>query len=170
MVLPDCTPMGERRHALPGSALVGHAFVRGMPERHVDRLAAVARYEDVPAGHRFFEEGKSADRFWLIQAGRVCLDLRVPGRGTVIVESLGRGTVLGWSWLFPPYEWRFGAVAAEPVRAIMLDARAVREMCAEDPALGYELTRRFTAIMLDRLQNTRMRLLDLYGAPSGRDV
>ncbi|GAB3975547.1 cyclic nucleotide-binding domain-containing protein [Actinoallomurus acanthiterrae] len=162
--------MGERPHALPGSALTCHAFVRDMPEHHIARLASVACYEDVPAGHRFFEEGGSADRFWLIQAGRVALDLHIPGRGTVIVESLGRGTVLGWSWLFPPYEWRFGAVAAEPVRAIRLDARAVREMCAKDPALGYELTRRFTAVMLDRLQNTRMRLLDLYGAPLGREV
>lgn len=162
--------MDRRPNALPGSALAGHSFVRGMPERHVDRLAVVARYEDVPAGHRFFEEGARADRFWLIQAGRVSLDLHIPGRGTVLVETLGRGTVLGWSWLFPPYQWRFGALAAEPVRAIMLDARAVRAMCAEDPDFGYELTRRFTAVMLDRLQNTRIRLLDLYAAPLGRDV
>lgn len=153
---------------LPASALAGHEFFRGMPARHVDRLVKVADYEDVPARHRFFEEGGRADRFWVIQAGRVMLDLHVPGRGTVIVESLGRGTVLGWSWLFPPYEWRFGAVAADPVRAIVLDAKAVRVMCTDDPALGYELTRRFTAIMLDRLQNTRMRLLDLYAAPLGR--
>jgi CRP-like cAMP-binding protein len=157
--------MGERTTALPRTALAGHAFVRGMPAAQVDMLAAVARYVEVPAGHRFFEEGRKADRFWLIQAGRVIIDLHVPGRGTVIVETLGRGAVLGWSWLFPPYAWRFGARAAEPVRAIALDARAVREMCGEDPALGYELTRRFAAVMLDRLQNIRMRLLDLCGAP-----
>ncbi|GAA0319916.1 cyclic nucleotide-binding domain-containing protein [Actinoallomurus spadix] len=161
--------MGERTTAVPRSALAAHAFARGLPEDQVDRLAEVARYVQVPAGHRLFEEGRSADRFWLIQAGRVTLDLHIPGRGPVIVETLGRGTVLGWSWLFPPYAWRFGALAAEPVRAIALDARAVRVMCAEDPALGYELTRRFAAVMLDRLQNTRMRLLDLYGAPWGRD-
>jgi CRP-like cAMP-binding protein len=95
------------------------------------------------------------------------LDLHVPGRGDVIIESLDPGTVLGWSWLFPPYDWRFGASAAEPVRAIVLDAADVRVMCATDPALGYELTRRFTAVMLDRLQNTRLRLLDLYGVPAG---
>jgi CRP/FNR family transcriptional regulator, cyclic AMP receptor protein len=145
---------------LPGTALTAHEFFRGMPVRHVDMLARTAHYADVPAGHRFFEEGGRADRFWLIQAGRITLDLRVPGRGTVVIETLGRGTVLGWSWLFPPYEWRFGAVAAEPVRAIVLDGRTVRALCVTDPALGFELTRRFTAIMLDRLQNTRMRLID----------
>lgn len=149
------------------SMLADHEFFQGMAPGHLDRLAAVARHEDVPAGHRFFEEGEPADRFWLIQAGRVVLDLHVPGRGGLIIESLGHGTVLGWSWLFPPYEWRFGAVAVESVGAFVFDAEAVRMMCAADTALGYELTRRFAAIMLDRLQNTRVRLLDLYGAPVG---
>lgn len=149
------------------SVFSGYEFFRGMPAGHLDRLAVAARYEDVPAGHRFFDEGEPADRFWLIRAGRVVLDLHVPGRGGLIIESLGPGTILGWSWLFPPHEWRFGAVAVEPVHAIVLDAEAVRIMCAADPALGYELTRRFAAIMLDRLQNTRLRLLDLYGTPVG---
>ena len=149
------------------SALASHEFLREMSSPHLARLATVAHLDDVLAGHRFFEEGQHADRFWLLQEGRVMLDLHVPGRGDVIIESLGPGTVLGWSWLFPPYHWRFGASAAEPVRAIVLDAPAVRVMCATDPALGYELTRRFTAVMLDRLQNTRLRLLDLYGVPAG---
>lgn len=147
--------------------LAGHEFFRQMPARHLDRLAGAAHRADLPAGHRFFEEGGPADRFWLIEAGRVTLDLHVPGSGDLIIESLGRGAVLGWSWLFPPYEWRFGAVAVESVQAIAFDAGAVRAACAVDTALGYELTRRFAAVMLDRLQNTRLRLLDLYGAPAG---
>jgi CRP-like cAMP-binding protein len=152
---------------LPAPVLADHEFFRGMPAGHLDRLADVARSDDLPAGHRLFDEGGPADRFWLIWSGRVVLDLHVPGRGDLIIESLGPGAVLGWSWLFPPYEWRFGAVATEPVRAIVFDAAAVRIRCADDPVLGYELTRRFAAVMLDRLQNTRMRLLDLYGAPAG---
>ncbi len=150
-----------------GSVLSGHAFFHGMPACRLDRLTAVAQREDRPAGYRFFEEGGRADRFWLIQAGRVALDLYVPGRGSVIIETLGSGTVLGWSWLFSPYEWRFGAGVSEPVQTIVFDGRSVRIMCADDPAFGYELTRRFAAIMLDRLQNTRLRLLDLYGTPTG---
>ena len=151
----------------PAAVLRGHGFFAGMPARHLARLADVARWDGYPAGHRLFEEGGPARRFWLIHSGRVTLDLHVPGRGTLVIESLEPGTVLGWSWLFPPYEWRFGALAAEPFRGLVFDAGAVRSRCAADPALGYELTRRFAAIMLDRLQNTRMRLLDLYGAPAG---
>lgn len=151
----------------PRAAIADHDFFFGMSAGHLDRLAFAALRQNVLAGHRFFEEGEPADRFWLIHAGRVLLDLHVPGRGDLTIESLGPGTVLGWSWLFPPYEWRFGAVAVEPVGAIVFDGRAVRVMCRADPALGYELLNRFAAIMLDRLQNTRMRLLDLYGAPAG---
>lgn len=151
---------------LPAPVLTGHEFFAGMSARHLDRLAAVAGHDHFTAGGRIFEEGRPADRFWLIRSGRVALDLHVPGRGGLIVESLEPGTVLGWSWLFPPYEWRFGAAAVEAVRAVVFDAAAVRALCAGDPSLGYELTRRFAAIMLDRLQNTRMRLLDLYGTPS----
>jgi CRP/FNR family transcriptional regulator, cyclic AMP receptor protein len=153
---------------MSGAILSGHEFFHGMPASQLDRLAKIAHYVEVPARQRFFEEGQRADRFWLIETGRVAIDLHVPGRGTVIIESLGPGSVLGWSWLFPPYEWRFGAAAVDPVRAMVLDGRAVRSLCAMDPSMGYDLTRRFAAVMLERLQSTRVRLLDLYAAPMER--
>lgn len=146
---------------MSGTNLADQEFFRGMSASQLDRLARVAHHEHVPARRRFFEEGQRADRFWLIRSGQVALDLHVPGRGTMIVETLGPGAVLGWSWLFPPYEWRFGAVAAEPVEAIVLDGRAVRSLSVMDPSLGHELTRRFAAVMLDRLYHSRLRLLGL---------
>lgn len=150
------------------NALGGHQFLRGMRTEHLERLAAVARYENLPAGHRLFDEGRRADRFWLIQTGQIAIDARVPGRGGVRIQTLAGGTVLGWSWLFPPHRWRFGAVATTPVHTISLDAPAVRKLCDADPELGYELHRRFSAILLDRLQNTRMRLVDVHATSAER--
>ena len=92
----------------------------------------------------------------------VALEVFTPTRGPVVIETLGPGEVLGWSWLFPPYRWHFDAQAVEPVRAVALDGGCLRGKCEEDPRLGYELTRRFAAIMMDRLQATRLRLLDVY--------
>jgi hypothetical protein len=89
--------------------------------------------------------------------------MHLPGRGDVVVETLGPGTVVGWSWLFPPYTWHFGAVAVEETQAIEFDARGVLNLCEREPALGYDLSIRFMAVLLDRLQATRVRLLDLYG-------
>jgi CRP/FNR family cyclic AMP-dependent transcriptional regulator len=141
-------------------AIGTHLFLRGLHHDHLTQLAAVSRHVTVPVGQRIFEEGAAADRFWLIEAGQVALDAMVPGNGRVIIEMLGRGDVLGLSWLLTPHQWRFGAVATQPMQAFEFDARAVRAACDGDPALGYELSRRFSVVMLRRLQATRARLLD----------
>jgi CRP-like cAMP-binding protein len=145
--------------------LAGHQFTRGMPEDYIAALAGAARRIKVPARHRLFEEGGTADRFWLIQAGRVALEMHVPGRGQVVIEALGMGDVIGWSWLYPPYQWRLGAVAMQPTQGFEIDGAKVREMCAADPAFGYELTSRFLVVVVHRLQATRSRLLDLDARP-----
>jgi CRP/FNR family cyclic AMP-dependent transcriptional regulator len=141
--------------------LAGHPFLHGMSRQQLDRLALWARRSSFHAGTRIFSEGGVADRFWLIRDGRVDLDTDVPGRGRLVVETLGGGTVLGWSWLFPPYRWHFGATAVEPTLTVELDGKGIYRLCAEDPALGYELHRRFVRVVVERMQATRSRLLDL---------
>ncbi|MET9315789.1 cyclic nucleotide-binding domain-containing protein [Kribbella sp. NPDC003505] len=117
-------------------------------------------YDD---GDRLFEEGGPAGYCWLIRHGRVALDTAVPGRGHVVVQTLGPGDLLGWSWLVPPYRWHFGARAIGAVQATAFDAARLRALADQDPRLGYALTRQLLAVVLDRLQTTRARLLDLYG-------
>jgi CRP/FNR family transcriptional regulator, cyclic AMP receptor protein len=144
-----------------GPALAGHQFTHGMAEDHIAALAGVASHVRLPARHRLFDEGGTADRFWLIQAGQVALDMNVPGRGMVVIETLGMGDVVGWSWLYSPFQWKLGAVTTRPTQAFEVDGRAVREMCAADPGLGFELTRQLLAVVVHRLQVTRTRLLDI---------
>ena len=141
------------------SAMAAHSFLRGMQPRHLDTLAAGASDVMFPAGHRIFETGGYADRFWLIRSGHVALDLNVPGEGPLVIEDIGMGALLGCSWQFPPYLWAFGAVTISPCEAFEFDAPAVRACCAADPVLGYELTQRLTRALAGRLQATRMRLL-----------
>jgi CRP/FNR family transcriptional regulator, cyclic AMP receptor protein len=144
--------------------LSGHAFLRGMPDSYVAVLARACRTVPVTAGHRFFEEGDTASRFWLITSGHVALDVHVPGRSRLLVETLGTGDLLGLSWLAPPYEWRFGAVAVAETITFELNAAAVRAACEADPSLGYELLRRVMSAASSRLQAARIRMLDLYAA------
>jgi len=145
--------------AITSAALAGHPFLRGMPREQLDALAIAATDVAFPGRHPIFEEGGHASRFWLIQSGRVLLNLHVPGQGPMVIESVCMGQLLGWSWLFPPFRWAFGAVADGPVRAFEFDAAAVRARCAQDPALGYELTRRLAEVVARRLEATRRRLL-----------
>lgn len=140
-------------------ALAGHPFLRGMPPGQLDALAAAASDVTFPAGHRVFEEGGFAGKFWLIQSGHVALDVHVPGSGRVIIDSIGIGDLLGCSWLFPPYRWAFGAVCAGPLEAFEFDAAAVRAQCAADPLFRSELTLRLLRVLARRLQSTRTRLI-----------
>ena len=145
------------------AALAAHPFLHGMSRDQLAVLAGSARDVCFPARHRLFEDGGSAARFWLIQSGHVSLDIHVPGEGPVVIETIGMGELLGWSWLFPPYRWAFGAVAAAPVEAFEFDAPAVRERCAADPDLGYELSQRITRVLAKRLLATRIRLIGRSG-------
>jgi CRP/FNR family transcriptional regulator, cyclic AMP receptor protein len=147
------------------ASIVGaHQFLRTMPPGYAERLAALAKHVSYPAGYRLFEEGTPARKFWLIDAGQVALDARKPGDGAVIIERLGRGDLLGLSWLQPPYQWQYGAVTTQPMQAFEFDAVAVREACAQDAAFGYELMVRAMAVAAHRLQATRARLLESRGA------
>jgi CRP/FNR family transcriptional regulator, cyclic AMP receptor protein len=148
------------------SALGTQPFLRGLPPGQLAILAGLCRHVTVPPGQRLFEEDSRATCFWLIDAGQVALDVRIPGQGQVQIERLGRNDVIGLSWMLPPYQWRFGAVSTQRMQAFEFDAPATRAACDADPALGYELTRRFSAIIVHRLQATRLRLLEACSAPA----
>jgi len=146
--------------------LSGHPFLHGMRYDHLVVLAGAARDVTFPARHRLFEDGGSATRFWLIQSGHVALDLYVPGQSRMKIDTIGMGELLGWSWLFPPYRWAFGAVAARQTEAFEFDARMVRACCQADPELGYDLTQRLARVLAKRLQATRVRLITASGLPA----
>lgn len=145
-----------------------HAFLRGLAPGQLALLAETASDVCVPAGFRFFEEGGRAAQLWLISRGHVALDLAVPGRRSLIVETVGAGEVIGLSWLTPAREWQFGAEAVENATAFELDAAAIGALLDSDPALGYQLVRRLMTVAVTRLQATRIRLLDLYATAGQR--
>ena len=144
--------------------LAGHPFFKDMSPEYVQTLVGCASNVRFADGESIIREGDQADRFFLNRAGRVAIDLHVPGRGSVTVQTIGEGEVLGWSWLVAPYIWRFDARAMELTRAIALDGKCLRGKCDEDPRLGYDLLKRFAYVMTERLQATRLQLLDMYGA------
>jgi CRP/FNR family cyclic AMP-dependent transcriptional regulator len=137
-------------------------FLTGLTDWQLECLARRAQRAIFHAGKRIFHEGDPADRLWLIIDGRVNVDTHLPHRGDVVVETLDSGSVLGWSWLFPPYRWHFGAVAVETTRAVALDGPDLRDMCQRDPMLGYQLTQGLMQVVVERLQATRRRLIEVY--------
>jgi CRP-like cAMP-binding protein len=144
--------------------LAEHPFLRGMSEDYLQLITGCAKNVKFEAGEVIFREGGDADRFYLIRHGWIALEVFTPERGSNPILSLGAGDVIGWSWLIPPYKWRFDARAIEQTRAIALDGKCLRGKCDDDPRLGYELLKRISAIIADRLHATRLQMLDVYGA------
>jgi CRP-like cAMP-binding protein len=140
-----------------------HPFFGGMEEPYLQLFVDCASNVRFNAGEMIFREGEEANTFYLIRHGRVALETSAPQRGSVIIETLGEGNVLGWSWLVAPFRWRFDARAMEPIRAIALDGRCLRGRSEEDHDLGYELMKRCAQVMEQRLQAARLQLLDVYG-------
>ena len=143
--------------------LVAHPFFAGLESSSIQGLAGLASSAHYERGKYFFHEGEQATHFYLINEGKVALETFAGERGAITIETIEAGEVLGWSSLFPPYRWHFGARVVEPTRAIVLEGAGLRARCDEDHHFGYELTKRIAQIMMQRLQATRLQLLDLYG-------
>jgi CRP/FNR family transcriptional regulator, cyclic AMP receptor protein len=140
-----------------------HPFFEGLDSNYLQTLTGCASNVRFPSGQMIFKEGEEANQFFLVREGRVAIEVFVEARGPVTIQTLSAGEILGWSWLVPPYHWRFDARAVDEVRALALDGKCLREKCETDPRLGYELLRRFALVITRRLEATRIQLLDVYG-------
>jgi CRP-like cAMP-binding protein len=149
-------------------ALTGHPLFAGLSGTELELIAPAARPVRLGARERLLREGDPARGCWLIHSGCIALDLAIPGRGQVVVQTLGRGDVLGWSWLVPPYRWQFGAVTVQPTTMTELDTEQLRALAEQDPRFGYTLMLALFESLAHRLQATRARLLDLYRIPDGQ--
>lgn len=140
----------------------------GLPEAMLAEVAACGSLGGVPEGTALFRAGEQADTFHVIRRGRVAIEIAVPGRGAIVIATRGPGDAVGWSWLFPPFRWHFDAVATVGTRLVTLDGACLRGKCEGDPALGYQLMRRFAQLAVDDLQGTRLQVLDVYGSVAAR--
>ncbi|GAA3290854.1 cyclic nucleotide-binding domain-containing protein [Streptomyces cinereospinus] len=137
-------------------------LLTALPPPQRQRLMTLAREVSFPEDTRIFEAGGAANRFWVIRSGAVSLHQQVTPVRRVTVASLGAGDLLGWSWLFPPHQWDFGAEAFSPVRAYEFEAQPVLALCEQDPQLGMSLVRIVAEILAHRLEMTRGQLMEQY--------
>jgi CRP-like cAMP-binding protein len=135
----------------------------GMAAARLELIAGCAANRVFESGEYLLREGEQADVFYAIRQGHVALETYVPQRGALTLETLQDGDLVGWSWLIPPYRTVFDARASGRVHTVAFDGRCLRGKCEEDHSLGYDLLTRFVAVIVERLQATRLQLLDVYG-------
>jgi len=157
---PTKTKQAEHETMLTRVAL--HPFLAGMNPRPLALLTDCAIPVEFKKGQTILREGEMANRFYLIESGKVVLESGEGFGDPVIIETIGAGDLLGWSWMFPPYVWHFTARAVEPTTAIFFYGTILREYCERDDSLGYELFKRITPVMLKRLQGARRKMLSLH--------
>lgn len=144
--------------------LYDHPFLSGLKPEHMKLLgegASLQRYEE---DEYLFHEHEDAEHFFLIMEGGVALKIQMPPLGPVPIETIHAGQALGWSWLVPPYKWHFDARAFSPVSAVVLKADRLRRLFDDMPELGYVMLQRINRVLAERLQATRLQLMDVYQA------
>jgi CRP/FNR family transcriptional regulator, cyclic AMP receptor protein len=135
---------------LTEGCLKPHPFLQGCTTEFLNHLEEFVTEVNFAEGETILREGQYADRFYLICEGKVSVECGCNGRRGVTIQILGPGDSLGWSWLYPPFEWHFTARALEPCRAVELNAASLLIRAEEDPAFGYELMKRISKHFIER--------------------
>ena len=144
---------------LTEGCLKPHSFMHGAKPEFLNHFEEFAKDVTFSKGETILREGEYADRFYLICEGSVSLETDSNGGPSITIQTLGAGNLLGWSWLYPPFEWHFTARALEPCKAVELNAASLLIRAEEDPAFGYDLMKRISKHLVQRLQATRKRMI-----------
>lgn len=142
--------------------LAQHPFFAGLPGHYLTLLSSHATVQQFGAQQRVFKQDTDADQFFIVQKGKVTLEIPAISGEPLTIQTVSDGQLLGWSWLIPPYRWLFDARAVVPSTIVMLDGRKLRTACDDDPKLGYDLLRRFAVLMAERLSASRLAVIKQY--------
>ena len=142
--------------------IAGHDFLKGLKQSFLDKITDCASTADFSAGKHIFQLHEKAENFYLLTKGRVAVGLDSAEKGSLLVETLDAGDVLGWSWLVPPHQWRFNAVAISATQAVVVNGEKLRALCEKDFEFGYEIMKRFSNVIAERLEMANLQILDLY--------
>jgi CRP/FNR family transcriptional regulator, cyclic AMP receptor protein len=154
---------------LTEGCLKPHPFLDGCSREFLNHLEEFSMEATFAPGEIILREGDYADRFYLICQGKVALETGTNGNPRITLQILGPGELLGWSWLYPPFEWHFSARALEPCGVIVLNGASLLIRAEEDLVFGCELFKRIGKQVIQRLQSTRKRLVQEIKSRKGCD-
>jgi CRP/FNR family transcriptional regulator, cyclic AMP receptor protein len=147
----------------PRGRIEDHPFLRGLDPDLLRELATMAEYREFEPGAKIAHQGTPAVEFFLLLRGKVALEeVADPTRPHLTVQTVGPGELLGWSWLLGHDRWRFDARALKPTAAWRVDALRCRALLDARPQVGYQFLLRMLPVIAERLEHTRLQLLDIY--------
>lgn len=141
-------------------------FFAGLDPEYVAYLARHSSPRTLAVDTVLFVFGDDACDFYLVTKGQVCVEVAAIEGPALELQRLGPGAVLGWSWLFAPYKWTFQARATEPAEVLEFDGARILARSERDPAFGYQVIKRFSALMSERLNFARQKMMEEW-SPAG---
>lgn len=133
---------------------------------HFDRLVSISCIMEFSPGEVLFKEGDKEDYLYVVLEGRIGVEIFIPGRGRTRIFTAEPMDVLGWSSVTPVLRQRTASARTVlPSRLIAFDAQNLRQVCDEDPTLGYVVMRRMVNVVASRLMITRLQLMDMFAHP-----
>lgn len=140
-----------------------HLFFNKLDPAYIKTIAGCGKNIVIKKGGVISREGEPANVFYIIREGKVAIDINTGGKEKITIQTLHEGDVFGFSWIIPPYKWRFFSRAVDTTHAVALDGKCLRGKCEKDHDMGFELLKRFSCVLAQRLEMTRLQLLDVYG-------
>ena len=137
-------------------------FFDGLEHQYLTLFAGCASHRSFNEGKFLLKENKQSTQFFIIKEGKVAVEVFAGNKGTIRIQTLAEGDLVGWSWLFPPYKNQFDVIALTTTRVIAFEGSCLQKKCKDDYRFGYEMLRRMTGVIIDRLRNTRLQLVDIY--------
>ena len=140
--------------------LKGHIFFHDLESEMIDFITNSATIEELDPHEYLFYEGDPASKFYLVLKGLIGIQVFAGNSGFLNIQRLGPGEIIGWSWLLPPYAWFFSGEILKPSHVITFDGETLRNICENNHDFGYAMAKRVTAIVTQRLHETRLKLVE----------
>jgi len=139
-----------------------HEFFRDFKPQHLSIFQDCVSDGRYSRDQFLLRQGQGAERFFIVRKGEVRLELLTPEHGSIPIQTIGPGEIVGWSWIIPPYLSTFDARAVEAVQVITFDASELRRQCERDFELGYRVLQKFSLALSTRLDAARAKLVEYH--------
>ena len=146
--------MGHMRDVLRMSQLFSE-----LTDDELDEMVKLCHEETYEAGTTIFNEGEVANELYIVEDGRVVLEMTIrlgPGSGRQgAIDVVTKGQVFGWSAIAEAHTLTMSARCVEKTKVIALDGPGLWRLLEKNCDLGYKVTKRLIDIVSSRLKHAR---------------
>jgi CRP-like cAMP-binding protein len=145
------------------SALYGSDLMRRLDEADVEAVCQSAKYKTYPAGETIFKENEEAYAVCVLLEGRVGLQMEVGNQRQLLVSTLDPGEMFAWSGLVAPHNFTATAKAMVDSEVAVFKSEDLSRLFDDRPRLGYQVMTNIALIIGERLRDSHLQLLGLFG-------